>query len=297
MKLTVLLSLLTALPLVAADSSPDIVARIGDVQVNAAEVRATIAALGPQESGAVSRDPALLNQVVRSLLVQRLLLKEAGDKAHGDDPAVAAKLARAREVALTESYLAAVSEPPTSYPNDAELKAAYEKARPSIGIPKSWRLAQIFVPLSKDADKNAGEKAQAKLEAVRKLLKTPGVSFAEIAAQQSEEPASAANGGEIGWLAETQIQAGIREKLAALKVEGISEPIRLDDGWHIVKVLDTREPYTPALEQVRTQLVSKLREEKTRANSQAYVAKLLQDHPPAINEIALGQIVAPQKKN
>src|SRR5690606_28530193 len=103
-------------------------------------------------------------------------------------------------------------------------------------------------------------------------------------------------GGEIGWLAETQILPEIREKVSTLKVNALSEPIRLNDGWHLIKVLDIREPYTPSLEQVRGQLAAQLRAEKTRANSQAYLAKLLQENPLAINELALGQIVDSPKK-
>lgn len=283
----------SASPAPAADS---VIGRIGPIQVNAADVRASISALTSQEGAAIRNDPALLNQVVRSLLVQKVLLSEAESKGHDKKPEVAAQLARAREVALTESYLQTVSTPPDSYPGEADLKAAYEVAKPSIGVPKSWRLAQIFISVSKDTDKAAADKAQAKLDTVQKALKGAGADFSKLAASHSEEQNSAGRGGEIGWLAESQIQPGIREKLGALKVDAVSEPVRLEDGWHIVKVLDAREPYTPTLDQIRGQLVAQLRAEKTRANSQAYLAKLLQENPLALNELALSQIVSEAKK-
>lgn len=275
----------------SAQTKEPVIGRIGDLQVNADEVRASVAQLNAQDGAAISKDPALLNQVVRSLLVQRALLKEAEAKAHDKKPEVAAQLARAREVALTESYLESVSTPPDSYPNDAELQAAYEVAKPSIAVPKTWRLAQIFIPLTKDADKAAADKAQAKLETIRKSLKAAGADFSKLATEHSAESASAGRGGEIGWLAETQIQPEIRESLGSLKVDAVSEPIRLADGWHFIKVLDTREPYTPTLEQIRSQLAAQLRAEKTKANSQAYLAKLLQDNPLAIDEISLAKVL------
>ncbi|MES2705648.1 MAG: peptidylprolyl isomerase [Verrucomicrobiota bacterium] len=277
----------------AADS---VIGRIGPIQVNAADVRASISALTSQEGAAIKNDPALLNQVVRSLLVQKVLLSEAESKGHDKKPEVAAQLARAREVALTESYLQTVSTPPDSYPGEADLKAAYEIAKPAIGVPKSWRLAQIFISVGKDADKAAADKAQSKLDTVQKALKGAGADFSKLAASHSEEQNSAGRGGEIGWLAESQIQPGIREKLGVLKVNAVSEPVRLEDGWHIVKVLDAREPYTPTLDQIRSQLVAQLRAEKTRANSQAYLAKLLQENPLAVNELALSQLVGEAKK-
>lgn len=292
MKYAPALSLLFTLSsTLSAQTKEGVIGRIGDLQVNAEEVRASVASLSSQDEAAISRDPALLNQVVRSLLVQRALLREAEAKAHDKKPEVAAQLARAREVALTESYLQSVSTPPESYPGEAELKAAYETAKPSIGVPKTWRLAQIFISVSKDADKATSEKAQAKLETVRKALKATGADFTRLATEHSEEAASAGRGGEIGWLAETQIQPEIRESLGSLKVDAISEPIRLNDGWHVIKVLDSREPYTPTLEQIRSQLIAQLRAEKTKANSQAFLAKLLQDNPLAIDEISLAKVL------
>lgn len=287
--LALLLAFSSALP--AQTKNEGVIGRIGDLQVNADEVRTSIASLSPQDGAAISKDPALLNQVVRSLLVQRALLKEAEAKGHEKKPEVAAQLARAREVALTESYLQSVSLPPESYPSEAELKAAYETAKPSIGVPKSWRLAQIFISVGKDADKTTSDKAQAKLETVRKSLKAPGADFTRLATEHSDEATSAGRGGEIGWLAETQIQPEIRESLGSLKVDAISEPVRLNDGWHIIRVLDAREPYTPTLEQIRSQLTAQLRAEKTKANSQAFLAKLLQDNPLAIDEISLAKVL------
>lgn len=293
------LILIAAASPLAAQSAPapdGIIARIGDLQVSAGDVKASLAALGTQDGAAIRNDPSLLNQVVRSLLVQRILLREAEAGGYDKKPEVAAQLARAREVALTESYLQSVSTPPETYPSEAELKAAYDTARPSIGVPKSWRLAQIFIAVPKDADKATADDAQARLDAVRKNLKSNPADFAKLASVHSEEQASANRGGEIGWLAETQIQPGIRERLGSLKVDSISDPIRLDDGWHIVKVLDAREPYTPTLDQIRGQLVTQLRAERTRENSQAYLARLLQENPLAINELALDQIAGAERK-
>ena len=56
-------------------------------------------------------------------------------------------------------------------------------------------------------------------------------------------------------------------------------------------MIDIREPYTPTVEQIRGQLVQQLRTERTRSNSQAYIARLLQEHPLAINELALSKIL------
>jgi peptidylprolyl isomerase len=269
---------------------PDVIGQAGSLRVTAAEVKETLAALG--EAGvAAGGDPAAAGQLVRSLLAQRLLLREAEEAGYERRPETAARLARAREVALTESWLESVSAPPAGYPSEAELKTAYESARPQLALPRTWRLAQIFVALPKDAGTEAASAAEQKLTRIREALRDRPTEFAALAAQHSEESESAGRGGEIGWLEEKRIQPAILERLAGLKVESLTEPVRLDDGWHIVKLLDVREPRTPPLEEVRRVLVQRLRAEKARANSEAHLAALLRRHPVAINELALAELL------
>ena len=60
------------------------------------------------------------------------------------------------------------------------------------------------------------------------------------------------------------------------------------------RCLEIKEPFTPSLAQLKPQLMQQLRAEKTKANSQAYVAQLLQENPVAINELALSQALGPK---
>jgi parvulin-like peptidyl-prolyl isomerase len=183
---------------------------------------------------------------------------------------------------LAEIYLSSVSKPSAAYPSDAEVKEAYETNKAAFFMPKSYRLAQIYVDTKPD------EKAAAKqLASIKEALKAPKADFAAIAAERSQEKASAARGGELGWLAESQIQPEIRAELPDLKLGAISEPFKLNDGWHILKVLDVKEASTLTLEQARPTLVQQLRASKAKANSDAYMAELLKTNPVAINELAL----------
>ncbi len=285
-----LLAFLAATAVLHAESST--LGRIGDIEIKADEIREAIAGLEAGQDTQLSKDPAALNQYVRALLIQRLVLKEALAKRWDQEPEVIAKLVRARESALTESYLDNAAKVPADFPKEGDLQAAYEAAKPSLLVPKSYRLAQVFIALPKDADKAASDKAKAKLDAVSKRLKEKNADFSAIAVAESDEGSSKAKGGEIGWLAESQVQPEIREKLPKLAVGAISEPVKLDDGWHILKVLDVKEAHTAPLDQVRDQLTVQLRAERARLNRQEYLAKLLKDHPLAINEIELGKLLA-----
>jgi parvulin-like peptidyl-prolyl isomerase len=279
-----------------AASDTNVIARVGDTEVRLDEIRASIDSLDARDQAALARDPSLLNQTVRTLLMRRVVLKEALAKHWDTEPAVATLIQRARDNAIVESYLQSVSKPPASYPSETELQAAYEARKSQLLVPRQFRIAQIYVALPKNADKATIEKAQAKLEAVKKGLHQPGTDFATVAKAQSEEPESAMRGGELGWLTENQIQPEVRSQLGSLTKNSISEPIRLDDGWHILKVIDLKEAYTPALDEIRAPLVQQLRNEKTQANSQAYLAKLLQQTPVAINELALSKVLGKSEK-
>lgn len=275
MKLLLLL-LTAAASLVHAEET---LGRIGDIELKTGEIREALAGLEAGQETTLAKDPAALGQYVRALLVQRLVLQQAAQQKFDQDPAVIAKLVRARETALAEAYLQSFSTPPAGYPSAAELEATYETAKPGLLLPRAHRLAQIFL------------KDQAKAEDTARKLKAKDADFAATARTLSEDPASAAKGGEIGWLTEDQIQPAIREQLPKLSPGSHSAPIRLNDGWHLIKLLETREPATATLDQVRPQLTQQLRAQRAQQLRQDFIARLLKDHPPAINEIELGKLL------
>lgn len=280
--------------LMAAPPSDDLV--LGSVathQVQLKDVRASLAALPKYERESAMQDPALLQQMVRSLLVQKLVLERAAKEKWDQSPEITAYVARMKETAISESYLQSTCAVPESYPSQEELAAAYETSKPALLVPRSYRLAQIFVANVKDAKPGEPEK---KLDEVRMMLTAPGADFAAIATAHSQETNSASHGGEIGWLTENQIQPAILARLPALSLNAISEPVRLEDGWHILKVLDVRESFTPTLDQVKPRLISQMRTERARANTQAYLAELIRENPVAVNEVAVSQLANPPTK-
>jgi parvulin-like peptidyl-prolyl isomerase len=283
------LVLVLAVPATAAE----VVGKIGNTEVTTSEIRTYVESLPASEQAALARDPALLSQVVRSYLARQAVLREAEAKKFDQQPAVKAQLERVREEALTELYLQNVSRPPESFPTDAEVQAAYDANRKAFEVPKQYLLAQIFVSAPR-GDRAADERGQKRLDEVLKKLKQK-TDFAVVARELSDERDTAQRGGEIGWLAEQQIVPGIRSTALSLSKGGVSEPVRLDDGWHVVKLLDVKPPSVRTLAEVRELLVAQLRAERARANRQAYLAKLLEQSPPAINELNLSKILAKAK--
>lgn len=273
-----------------------VVARLGSSDIKAGEVRAFISTMSPQNQAALARDANLLNQTVRVMLANQAVLKEALEKKWDEDPSVLAQLKSVREATIVESYLQSVSAPPESYPSNSEIEALYESNKASLLVPRRLQLAQIYIPLPKGAEKADEEKAGKKLEEVRKKLKQPGADFAAIARSDSEERQSAEKGGEIGWLAESQIKPEVRAQVLALAKGAVSEPIRTEDGWQILKLMDSKEAYTLPLSEVRDALAQRLRQERAVAARRAYQAKVIEQYPLAINELALSKVLAAAKK-
>jgi len=278
----------------AAVKGTEIVARVGGSDVTADEVRATIALLDARQQAAMARDPALLSQTVRAILANRLVLKEATAKKWDQQPAVVAQLARTRESLIVDSYLQSVTMPPDNYPGEADIKNVYEANASAFLVPRRFRMAQIVVTLAKDADKAAEEAARKKLDEIVKKTRQPGADFGALARASSDDAATAERDGEIGWVAEPDLRAEIRAQVTGLPKSGIADPIRLEDGWHILKLVDTEAAHTRPLAEVREALVQRIRTERVEANRRAYVAELLKQTPPVVNEIALSRLLEPK---
>ena len=283
---TALLLLAAATPALAADP---VVALAGDKEITASQIQPYLAKVSPAERDALLQNPAALSRAVRAVLLQRQLLDEAKAADWEKNPETQALLARVRDAAISESFLESVTAVPASYPADDEITALYESRKDSLRLPREYRLAQIFIA---SADDKA--KAKSKADALAKQVKSG--DFAALAKSNSNEPRSAAKGGEVGWLAEESIQPAIRQSLAGAAKDSIAGPIQLDDGFYFVKILDVREPRTATLEEVRPQLAAALRQERAALNRQAYLERLQSKSPVTINEIALPGLLSTDTK-
>ena len=174
-------------------------------------------------------------------------------------------------VAPTEAEIAAYAAK-----NEAKLKEMYEQKKFLYEkAPAQRRLRQILVKLPHDADEKADKAAKDKAEALKEKAKkgAKGLTFAELAKQASDDPASKARGGDIGWRARggTNLQGEAEDKLFAAKEGEIVGPLKGNDGYIITKVEGSREGQIP-FEKAKLELADeKLRQEQgvTRAKAAA----------------------------
>lgn len=293
-------------PLATQAPSPDpVIAQSGNQTLTAGALRNLLAASDPQLRAQAGQDPAVLARLARTQMLQMLLLDEARDKHWDQRPDVAFRAELARQAVIVNLYLASLAAAPPDYPAEPEILAAYEANKKSFLVPRQYHLAQIFIALPADAARPVEEPARQKLREVEALLANtpaksatksatkPGADFGAVARRLSDDAATAAKDGDLGWLREDQLVPGVRDAVAGLPNDAISEPIRVADGWHILRLLETR-PASPApLAEIREQLVRGLRQQRAAQNERALTEDLLRRRPIQLDEIGLQRAVQP----
>jgi parvulin-like peptidyl-prolyl isomerase len=268
----------------------DIVAQSGNTVLTVADVQALLAHLDPAVRDQVQRNPTALTELVRTRLVQQELLDAAKAKQWDQDPDVQYRANLARDTVIADTYLASLTRPDPSYPSDADVQAAYDANKSRFVVPRQYHLAQIFIALPADGTKQADEDAQKKLREAKQALARPHADFADSAKRLSQDQASAARGGDLGWLRDDQLVQVIKDAVAGLPDNGVSDPIRATDGWHLVKLIATKPATTASLAEAKDALVRALRQQKATENARAYVRDLQAKTPVELNEIALARV-------
>ena len=137
------------------------------------------------------------------------------------------------------------------------------------------------------SDKKVLETAQKKAEGLVRQAKAKSADFAAIARLSSEHAASATKGGDLGWADQSALIPEIRNLVAGMEKDEISDPILSSSGWHIIRMVDTKPAAPRPLAEVKDALIATLRERKTQEMQQTYVARLLDKNPVMVNQARL----------
>lgn len=111
-----------------------------------------------------------------------------------------------------------------------------------------------------------------RLEAIRERV-IAGDSFADIALLESEDPASAARGGDLGWNAPGSFVPEFDEQLARLEPGEISAPFKSPYGWHLIQLEDRKERDTTE-EVRRMQAVQAIRASKQEQETELWLRRI-----------------------
>lgn len=265
------------------------VARLGSVNISSTEVQQLLRAMPEGERDKVKSNREGLENWLRQRLAGEALLREAQQKKWAERPEVKARInAAIKDVTariVSASYLESVARLPANYPSEADVKAAYEQAKPRLNIAATYRVAQIFLPVASDA--NAATIAAVRDKATELATQARSGDFAALAKAHSQDAVSAAQGGEVGNLPLAQLLPESREVVAAMKSNQVSEPVRSASGFHVLKLLGTQAARPATLEEVKPTLQAALREQRQQELINEYLSKLAPPSEVNIDNTAL----------
>jgi peptidyl-prolyl cis-trans isomerase D len=148
---------------------------------------------------------------------------------------------------------------------EEELRQAVADASQATGAGEERRASHILVKLDAGADATAEKAAMAKIQGLRAKL-VAGADFAQVARQNSEDPGSAAQGGDLGVVGRGVFVKEFEKALYALKKPGeLSVPVRTQYGLHLIKLTSIKPgAVAPAVNRARLEAELKARKAEER---------------------------------
>src|ERR1700743_2697635 len=228
------MGLFAAAPVRAEDANPVL------TKVNGSEIRQSDMAIAEEELGPSleKMDPATRQENLLAFLIDmKIVAKAAEDKKVADSDEFKRRLAFARNRLLMDQLLANEGKAATT---DEAMKKVYDDAAKQIASEQEVRARHILVETEDEA------------KAIKAEL-DKGADFAELAKKKSKDP-GASDGGDLGFFTKDQMVPEFSEVAFKLEPGKISDPVKSQFGWHIIKVEEKRNRKPPDFEQVKSQI-------------------------------------------
>jgi len=224
-----------ALTPASAQNDP-LVARVNGFEIHQSDLAIAEEDLGSNLQGATGE--AKRDQLVGYLIDMVLVARDAEAKGLGSTTEFARKLQFAKTKLLMETVLQAEAK---SAITDEALHKVYDTAVKDMGKEEEVHARHILVATEDEAKTILAE------------LKK-GADFATLAKEKSKDPSGKTNGGDLGYFTKEQMVPEFADVAFKLPKGELSEPVKSQFGWHIIKVEDKRTKPVPTFDQVKPQL-------------------------------------------
>ncbi len=230
----VVASLSLAGPTLAEDK---VVAKVDGAPVTDKDLATLMTNLGQQL--AQVPEGARKRAALDRLIDMRILAAEADKEGLGKSPEFQARLDTIRQQLLITEFVKTKVEAGIT---EEMVKARYDKEAAGFAPPEELRARHILVKTKEEA------------EAIIKEL-DGGADFAKIATDKSQDPGSAAKGGDLDYFAAGDMVAPFEEAAQKLKIgEYTKEPVQTQFGFHVIKLEDRRKQPVPEFDKVKDQI-------------------------------------------
>jgi peptidyl-prolyl cis-trans isomerase D len=145
-------------------------------------------------------------------------------------------------------------------PTDAQLKQIYDQNLNQFRTPERVQVRHILL---KTEGKPPADDAKIKAQA-EDLLKQirAGVNFGDLAKKYSEDPGSAAKGGDLGWITRGQTVPEFEQVAFALKPGQTSDLVKTQYGYHIIQVLQHQDARIQPFDEVKAQIAEQWKKQR-----------------------------------
>jgi len=236
-----------------ASASDPVIARVNGVDIKQSDL-----ALAEEDVGAdmQAASPEAKREHLISYLADIIMVTQAADKKNlADDPDFKRRLAFLRSKLLMGYELQ--QEAKTALTDEA-LKQTYDEAVKSMSGQEEVRARHILV--------EGEDEAKAIIEQLK-----GGADFAKLAKEKSKDP-GAAEGGDLGYFTKDQMVPEFADVAFKMYPGQLSNPVKTQFGWHVIKVEDKRTKQPPEFEKVKDQIEAYL----ARKAQSDFIAKLRQ---------------------
>ena len=282
---------------------PDVVATVNGEAINKAEFEGAMQALEGRAGGPVPTEQRdrIFRGMLDDMIAFRLLVQEAGArKIVVPDADIDAQVAQMRSQFSSDAEfqhaLAAQKVTPAKVRDNARTQLAVEKLLASevesrIAVtpaaiadfyqknPDKFqqgarvRASHVLISVAQNADAATKQQAKAKAEAVLAELGS-GKDFAAVARDNSQDPGSAAGGGDLGYFQQGQMVPAFDQVAFTLKPGEMSGVVESPFGFHIIKVADKQAARVVPLDEAKPQIEQFLTGQNRQTQALAFVNTL-----------------------
>lgn len=146
--------------------------------------------------------------------------------------------------------------------SDEDARKYYDEHHNEFGTPEERRAAHILIAVKGSAPQAEQDMAKAKAEQLLQQVRQNPAKFADLARKYSQDPGSAANGGDLGYFGRGAMVKPFDAAAFDLKVGEISGLVKSDFGFHIIKLMAIKPSRVLPFDEARQGIVNKLRQQK-----------------------------------
>lgn len=141
---------------------------------------------------------------------------------------------------------------------DDKLRAYYEDHADEFQVPEERKVRHILISVTETADAAVVKTAEDKATSLYQRL-TEGESFEALAKEFSDDPGSAEQGGDVGWITRGLMAEAFEDKAYSLETGRLSEPVRTPFGFHLIEVTEIKSGGEGGFENLKDKIESAYR--------------------------------------